>query len=55
MANKDVSNDIFSIKKMLTFLYSYIAIDLVVEGFGEHPVLSGHLNKKRDFIVPDKF
>ena len=54
VANKGVSNNIFSIKKMLSFLYSYIAIDLVVEGFGLHPVLSGHLDE-RDLIVPSKF
>ena len=54
VANKGVSNDIFSIKKMLSFLYSYIAIDLVVEGFGSCPVLSGHLDK-RDLVVSSKF
>ena len=54
VTNKDVSNDIFSIKKMLTFLYSLIAIDLMVEGSGVHPVLSSHLDKK-NLVVPNKF
>ena len=54
VANKGVSNNIFSIKKMLSFLYSYIAIDLVVEGFGLHPVLSGHLDKGV-LVVTNKF
>ena len=39
---------------MLTFLYSYIAIDLVVEGSEVHPVLSGNLDKK-NLVVPNKF
>ena len=37
--------------KKLAFLFSYIALDLV--GFGEHHVLSGHLDK-RDLVVPNK-